>query len=152
MKRHFRIYEVLINEYVFHKDVPNFSRYCQILHSCKKTPSYTKQHCCYLLYKTALLQQHCTPVQCEPLLKLIGVVSEDAEYPVVERLTMCGECPSPPGSPERCDNGEGAMGRYVTGSISSSSGTQLSSDSFHSAAWPQAPFLKRTQASSCPWT
>lgn len=90
--------------------------------------------CCYLLYKTALLQQHCTPVQCEPLLKLIEVVSEDAEYPVVERLTMCGECPSPPGSPERCDNGEGAMGRYVTGSISSSSGTQLSSDSFHSAA------------------
>lgn len=145
MKRHFRILSslFLINKHFFHKDIPHFRRYCEILHSSKKPP-YTKSHCCYLLYKTTLLQQYCTTVQCEPLLKLVGVISEGKDWQYVF------DCPLPPSSPARCD-WEGAMGRYVKGSITNSSGTQLSSE-FSFSAWPQAPFLKWIQASSCPWT
>lgn len=33
-----------------------------------------------------------------------------------------------------------------------SSGAQASSNSFHAAAWLQAPFLEWTHASICPWT
>lgn len=46
-----------------------------------KKPPHTKPHSCYLLYKTTLLQQYCTTVQYEPLWKLTGVISEDAEVP-----------------------------------------------------------------------
>lgn len=69
-------------------------------------------------------------------------------YPVVERLTMCVWLPF--ASKQPCE--AWLWSSDGQNSITNSSGTQLSSDSFHSAAWPQAPFLKWTQASSCPWT
>lgn len=152
MKRHFRILWslFLINEHFFHMDVPHFSRYCQIFHSSKKPP-YTKPQCCYLLYKAPLLQQYCSTVQCEPPLKLVGVISEDAGYPMVERLTTYVWLPPSSRQPHKV-----WLGRCY-GQVCQRLNYQQLRDSalqwqFSFSAWPQAPFLKWTQASSCPWT
>lgn len=110
----------------------------------QKNPPHTKPHCCYTI--AAILHYCAKWISFETHwgCKWGCRVACAADWCVFD-------CPSHPSSPARCD-WEGAMGRYGKGSIPNSSGAQLSSDSFHSAAWPQAPFLKWTQASSSPWT